>query len=388
MRKTLLFSAISACILTMQAETAEIRVYNPGNIERDGELVEVDESSVKRRLGSPFFILRDASGEEVPWQKTHDGKIIFPVKIAPLDSAVYVAEPGVPSVVEPRVYGRLFRERADDMTWENERAAYRAYGPGQQRNGDRTFGYDLWTKSVPELVLEKRYIMNNRKGLTFHRDHGNGMDVYAVGPTLGGGTAALLDADGSIIYPWCFSDYEILEQGPLRFQVRLIYPVGTAEKGLPVAEERIITLDAGDWLNRTEVTYYGLTDKCPVVAGQVVHKQNPDAYVLDTENGFAAYADLTEDANAGNGVIFAGMVAESDAKPLYLPLDKPAGDAVGHVVLRGEVENNRPFVYHWGAGWSKGGMPTMDEWKEVLRHKRECVKNPMRVKVTDGVKVK
>lgn len=388
MRKTLLFSAISACILTVQAETAEIRVYNPGNIERDGELVEVDESSVKRRLGSPFFILRDSSGEEVPWQKTHDGKIIFPVKIAPLDSAVYVAEPGVPSVVEPRVYGRLFRERADDMTWENERAAYRAYGPGQQRNGDRTFGYDLWTKSVPELVLEKRYIMNNRKGLTFHRDHGNGMDVYAVGPTLGGGTAALLDADGSIIYPWCFSDYEILEQGPLRFQVRLVYPVGTAEKGLPVAEERIITLDAGDWLNRTEVTYYGLTDKCPVVAGQVVHKQNPDAYVLDTENGFAAYADLTEDANAGNGVIFAGMVAESDANPLYLPLDKPAGDAVGHVVLRGEVENNRPFVYHWGAGWSKGGMPTMDEWKEVLRHKRECVKNPMRVKVTDGVKVK
>ena len=199
-----------ACVLAAQAETVEISVYNPGDFQRTDEIVEVDESAVKNRIGTPFFILRDSKGNEVPWQKTHDGKIIFPVTIAAGDSAVFHTEEGVPAAVAPKVYGRLFRERADDMTWENERGAYRAYGPKLQKNGERAFGYDIWTKSVPDLVLEKRYILNNRKNISFHRDHGDGMDVYTVGPTLGGGTNALLDADGSILYPWAYSEFVIL----------------------------------------------------------------------------------------------------------------------------------------------------------------------------------
>lgn len=370
-----------ACVLAAQAETVEISVYNPGDFQRTDEIVEVDESAVKNRIGTPFFILRDSKGNEVPWQKTHDGKIIFPVTIAAGDSAVFHTEEGVPAAVAPKVYGRLFRERADDMTWENERGAYRAYGPKLQKNGERAFGYDIWTKSVPDLVLEKRYILNNRKNISFHRDHGDGMDVYTVGPTLGGGTNALLDADGSILYPWAYSEFEILEQGPLRFQVRLIYPPMTAEKGIPAAEERVITLDAGDWLNRTDVTYHGLTEPRQMVAGQVVHRQNPKGYELDSANGITAYADLTENAEAGNGIIFVGTVAADDAEPVYLPLAEPVGDAVGHAVLKTTVENGNPFSYYWGSGWSKGGMPTMEEWKKALRHKKDCLRHPLRVSV-------
>jgi len=370
-----------ACAIPTQAESVEIYVYNPGDFQRVDEIVEVDESAVKNRIGTPFFILRDSSGKEVPWQKTHNGKIIFPANVPPGDTAVYHTEEGVPSAVTPMVYGRLFRERADDMTWENDRGAYRAYGPALQKNGERAFGYDIWTKSVPDLILEKRYILNNRKNITFHRDHGDGMDVYTVGPTLGGGTNALLDADGSILYPWCFSEYEILEQGPLRFQVRLVYPPMSAEKGIPAAEERVITLDAGDWFNRTDITYHGLTAPRMMVAGQVVHKQNPDGYVLDKENGITAYADLTENAAAGNGTIFVGTVAVSDAEPVYLPLDTPVGDAVGHAVLKATVENDRPFSYYWGSGWSKGGMPDMKDWRKALLHKKACIGNPLQVSV-------
>ena len=381
MNRMLFISMAFACTVMVQAETVEIKVYNPGDFKRVNEIVEVDESLVKSRLGVPFFILHDDNGKEVSWQKTHDGKIIFPVNVAAKDTAVYHAVPGDPVPVKPLVYGRLFPERADDMTWENDLAAYRAYGPGQQRNGERTFGYDIWTKSVPDLVLEKRYMMNNRKGKTFHRDYGEGMDVYAVGPTLGGGTAALIDSDGTILYPWSFSEYEILEQGPLRFQVRLIFPPMTGGKGIYAAEERVITLDAGDWLNRTEVTYHGLIAPQDVVAGQVVHRQNPEGYILDTDNGVVAYADLTEDADAGNGTIFLGMVADSDATPGYLPLPEPAGAAVGHITLKGKVKNGEPFAYYWGAGWSKGGMPTMTEWRKVLEHKRKCIRNPLKITV-------
>lgn len=376
-----MFSAVFACAITAQAESVEISVYNPAPFQRVDEMVEVDESAVKNHLGVPFFILRDSEGKEVPWQKTHDGKIIFQANVAPGATAVYHTEKGAPSPVKPLVYGRLFRERADDMTWENEHGAYRAYGPALQKNGERAFGYDIWTKSVPDLVIEKRYLLNNRKNISFHRDHGDGMDVYTVGPTLGGGTNALLDADGSIIYPWCFSEFEIIEQGPLRFQVRLSYPPMTAEKGIPAAEQRVITLDAGDWLNRSDVTYYGLTEPRDIVAGQVVHKQNPEAYILDKENGVTAYADLTENAEAGNGTIFVGTVAVSDATPEYVPLEQPVGDAIGHAVLKGKVENGKPFSYYWGSGWSKGGMPSLEDWHKALVHKRKCLQNPLQVKV-------
>ncbi len=381
MNRMMLLSAVFACALSARAESVEIMIYNPAGFARENEIAEIDESAVKSRLGSPFFVLTDSEGKEIPWQKTHDGKILFPVNVAAGDSAVYVAAPGVPQPVTPLVYGRLFPERADDMTWENDHGAYRAYGPRQQKNGDRTFGYDIWTKSVPDLVLEKRYIGNNRQGKTFHRDYGEGMDVYTVGPTLGGGTNALLDASGEIMYPWCFSEYEILEQGPLRFQVRLVYPPVTAEKGIPAAEQRVITLDAGDWFNRTDVTYYGLDSAMDMVAGQVVHVQNPEGYVLDRKNNAVAYADLTENAEAGNGTIYLGMLAVSDSEPLYMPLSAPAGDAVGHVVLKGKVENAKPFTYYWGAGWSKGGVPAMDVWREKIERKRMCLDNPLRIKV-------
>ena len=54
------------------------------------------------------------------------------------------------------------------------------------------------------------------RAISYHIDHGNGMDCYAVGPTLGGGTAALMP-DSAIVYPYCYKDYEILDNGPLRF---------------------------------------------------------------------------------------------------------------------------------------------------------------------------
>lgn len=59
--------------------------------------------------------------------------------------------------------------------------------------------------------------------ISYHIDHGNGMDCYSVGATLGGGTAALM-VDSCIIYPYCYKEYDILDNGPLRFTVRLTYP--------------------------------------------------------------------------------------------------------------------------------------------------------------------
>ena len=59
-----------------------------------------------------------------------------------------------------------------------------------------------------------------QRAISYHIDHGYGMDCYAVGPTLGCGTAALMQGD-TIIYPYCYRTQEILDNGPLRFTVKL-----------------------------------------------------------------------------------------------------------------------------------------------------------------------
>ncbi len=367
--------AMTACSSTMKMVVA-----NDIDIERDGEMAEVDASVIKSRIGERF-VITDATGTEIPYQLTHDGLVIFPAKVGASSSATYTIKKGTPAPVDTIVTGRLFPERKDDMAWENDRSAYRAYGPALQRSGERAFGYDIWTKSVPHRILEKRYYDDRVNRISFHVDHGNGMDVYAVGPTLGGGTSALTDAKGNLVLPYCFADYEILDQGPLRFTVKLTYNPLKVNSDENVIETRVISLDRGSWLNKTTVRYDGLTTPATFSPGIVVHRQNPTAYTLDNKSRFMSYADLTEKADNGNGTIFVGVVAPDANLFIYSPLDQPAGDAIGHILAQKGYDNATPVTYWWGSGWSKGGMPDMETWNSTLRDYSRKVASPLKIKI-------
>ena len=80
---------------------------------------------------------------------------------------------------------------------------------------------------------------------TYHFDHGYGLDCYKVGPTLGGGAPALLDENGKLILPYCYKDYEILDNGPLHITVSVSYNPTTINGQPNVVEHRIISLDKG-----------------------------------------------------------------------------------------------------------------------------------------------
>ncbi len=373
MRFTALCAAAAAALLlgACRQHAHEIAVTNDSDLDRTAEIVEVPLAAIP--VAQPFCIVGGADTPEVPYQITHDSLLIFPADVAARSTAVYMIVPGEPAATDTIAWGRLFPERKDDMAWENDRAAYRAYGPALQASGERAFGYDIWTKCVPFRVLEKRMADDIERGISFHVDHGEGMDVYAVGPTLGGGTAALLDSAGTILYPWCFSGYEVLDRGPLRFTVRLTYPDSTRES-------RIISLDAGSWLNRTTVRYDGAVPAAASVApGIVVHAQNPEGYTLG--EGYMAYADSTDNASAGNGVIFVGVVAPQAAGFAYHPLAEPAGDAIGHILATSPYTAGSDYTYWWGSAWSKGGMPDADAWNATLADFHTRVTHPLTVTV-------
>ena len=94
------------------------------------------------------IIVLNEAGEQVPYQQTYDGKLIFPVEVAAGAEAVYTIQTGVKQegLFDMAVFGRKYPERVDDVAWENDLTAYRTYGPALQANGERAFGYDVWLK--------------------------------------------------------------------------------------------------------------------------------------------------------------------------------------------------------------------------------------------------
>lgn len=224
------------------------------------------------------------------------------------------------------------------------------------------------------------------QAISYHVDHGNGMDCYSVGPTLGGGTAALMTADSMLIYPRCYKEYEILDNGPLRFTVRLKYAPFTAGSDTSVVETRLISLDYGSHLNRTEVSYGGLRQSLPVASGIVIHPQNPDGYVCQPDKGYVAYADSTDNPHGNNGIIYLGMVFPqplSHAAPQWFTPDerKQHGGALGHVLGIGTYQPDSTWTYYWGSGWSKAGIGSMEQWNACLEDFAKKLQTPLRITV-------
>lgn len=393
-----------------QKQAVTVTVANSTDLNRADEMVEVPMDDLSQRLQLPDtaeVVVLDRNGQQVPSQVTSDGKLIFPATVGANDSVDYTIQAGTPMTVETSACGRQYPERVDDIAWENDKVAFRTYGPALQATGERAFGYDVWVKNVPEMVVEARYaselnpetmakITELRKtdpkaadelyeSVSYHVDHGNGLDCYKVGPTLGGGTAALLDHDAAIVYPYCYKDFEILDNGPLRFKVKLVYNPLVVNGDSDVVEMRILSLDKGSHLNKTVVSYQNLNNATPVVTGLVIHPENPEAYKAEAEKGYIAYQDLTDNVNNNNGEIYVGAVFPALVKEAKAVLfsEKESkderGGATGHVLAVSDYNPDSEYVYYWGSGWSKAGMDSMDKWTDYLNEYAQKVRHPLTV---------
>ena len=396
------------CFACNDSRTVTVTVTNPLAMERSNEMVEVSMETVTDRLGladTAQIVVLNADGQQVPYQITYDGKVIFPAAIAAGGTATYTIQTGTPEAFDVKACGRCYPERMDDMAWENDLVAFRAYGPALQAKGERGFGYDLFTKyNTTEPMLEAMYAKELDKETlakiaelkktdpkaaaelsrerSYHIDHGYGMDCYAVGPTLGAGVAALMVND-TIIYPWCYKNQEILDNGPLRFTVKLEFTPLTVKGDSTVVETRLITLDAGSHLNKTVVSYSNLKETLPIVAGIVLHE--PDgAVVADAANGYITYVDPT--TGPDNGKIFMGAAVPAvvkDAKTVLFSEKekKERNNADCHVLAVSDYEPGSEYVYYWGFAWDKADIKTADAWNRYMADFAQKVRNPLTVKV-------
>lgn len=386
----------------VSAKDVVVTVTNDERVQRQ-EVVEVDVNKVYAKLGiksSEQFIVKNALNQEVGYQITHDGKLLLDAAVRPCGSATFTITKGTPRESKVFVTGRQYPERVDDIAWENDRTAYRIYGPALQRSGERAFGTDVWVKNTPDLEVEKRYdveLSNHgriqelkkagkteeahavEEATTYHYDHGYGLDCYKVGPTLGCGAPALMNGN-ELILPYCYKEYQILDNGPLRFTVHVTYNPATINGQEGVVEHRIISLDKGSNYNKCTVWYEGLKKATNLAMGLVVHQEDTETIICDKD--MVLYADPTDNPNAQNFQIYVGVVFPNgvdSTKPMLLK--EPANGIAGHAVGIVSYQPGTKYTYYFGSAWSKNDVRTMNEWKLRSSEYLDALHTPMKVAI-------
>ena len=352
----------------------KVTVDNTSTQARTGELVEVPMAAVAQKVNladGKQLIVVDQAGAQQPCQLVYEGakepvKVIFEATVAADTKAVYTLKAGTPEEFKAKTFGRFVPERKDDFTWENNRIAFRMYGPKLQSTGELSNGIDIWVKCTENMVINKWYEGDLSGKASYHKNHGEGMDFYKVGRTLGmGATAPYLN--DTLVLGKNYTKYEILEQGPLRISFRLSYAPFDVN-GVPVTETRTVTLDANSLLNKMVVTYDMAMPTMEIASGIVIRNKEGEVKMLAEDHTYVAYAE----PNVKNaGVIYGAMVS-----PQGFKAEK---EACGHLLAISDYKKGTDYTYYVGGGWSQGGFATAADWLTYVKSFVQAQKEPLMV---------
>lgn len=278
-----------------------------------------------------------------------------------------------PTGQKPLVYGRVVPERKDDFAWENDKVAYRVYGPALQATGEVSSGIDVWSKRVSDLIINDWYAKDvegqrtKNRELTYHKDTGQGLDSYDVGLTRGcGGTA--IQSGGKFSVSKNYTKAEVLANGPIRFQFRLHYAAWPAGD-LQASEEKLITLDAGTHLNQIQSTFsFAGAPSLQAAIGLATHAHAETA--ASPEEGILSVWEPLTDPSAGmdgTGIVLPAGVAATITQ------------ANGNVYFVLNANPHVPVVYYAGAGWSKSDVSDQATWQKYLKDFSLSLQHPLKM---------
>ncbi len=344
-------------------ETVEVTAaaLTPGFEPRDlGRLVVTD-------TGTAHEVLAQAVDED---GDTRPDLLVFQADFAPGQTREFVLTRGERAKARAsdyRVYGRFVRERQDDFAWENDRVAFRVYGPALETFAQEPLtssAVDAWSKGTRRLVLNDWYL-----GDDYHRDHGEGGDFYPAGTTRGCGGSGLMTADGLAV-SGNFRSSRVLASGPIRLVFELTYPLWPK---LPdVKETKRVTLDAGSHFNRFQGVYTGANGPITWAAG--IRKAEGAQSRVDRERGFVRSWEYQGRYGDGGWLGCAVVmdpariadVVEADGNHLVLARSEPAG----------------PATWWAGTAWDRAGeIKDAQAWDRHVETFARRLASPLRVEV-------
>jgi hypothetical protein len=359
---------LAGCSPSKQALTVE--ATNPGATNRTNEMIELPWEAVQQKLSlseGETIVVTDGNGQQVPYQRiTTTETLIFPVSAGAGETAVYRISAGKPKPFAPLVYGRLVPERKDDFAWENNRSAFRVYGPALKATGEISNGMDFWAKKTEVLIIDKWYKDDLAGVASYHEDHGEGLDFYNVGRTLGLGMTAPV-YDGALCLGDNFVAAEVLDNGPLRITFKLSYaPYKAGER--EITETRIISLDAYSLFNK--VTHLFETDaaELTVATGIVMAKNKPE--ITYGANGIIAYETPGDGVN---GIVYTAAVHPGGFNEI--------ATAQGHLLGLNDYRPGAPYTCYVGGGWNRAGFDDFDAWIDLVKEVKATIDQPLTIHI-------
>ncbi|MGE6355913.1 DUF4861 family protein [Flavobacterium sp. NPDC079362] len=352
---------------------ATITIQNNSALDRKETIAEIKWATVLSSYPqldtANFVVINSNTKKQVPFQLEHRGNkaiqnLLIQLDVKAKSSVVLSIQKGKPEAFTAKTYTRYVPERMDDFAWENDKIAFRAYGKALEKTEGDAYGFDVWVKRTDKLVLNDRYKRNE-----YHIDHGDGLDYYHVGYTLGAGNIAPYIKD-TIRYSANYHQWKVLDNGPLRSTFQLTYDSWNAG-GIKVTAVKTISLDAGSQLNKIENTYtFNENKPIPVVVG-IIRREKPGVITLNEQQGILGYWEPTFDKDGTTGV---GAILSTPAKKMWVDKEQ--------LLAQTEVKNNEPLVYYTGAAWDKAGKITnAKQWQDYLDHFNQELQNPLIVKV-------
>jgi rhamnogalacturonyl hydrolase YesR len=286
------------------------------------------------------------------------------------------AEKLVTEESSPKAYARLVPERKDDLAWENDKVAFRIYGPAL-RDGPEDSGIDAWCKRVARPVLDKWYSADLTQGISYHKDHGEGLDAYHVGDTRGCGGLGLW-IDDKLVTADTYISAEIIWTGPDLAEFHTVYQYPVEVQGKALLEYRITLLRLGERLCDITSTFSiqpgqrfrskktGVRLPYEVAIG--LNTQNKGASVtLDGDHGIIAVHELLAGKGIGTGVI-------ADPTSVVRTTRLPATDKLGkneHALVIVRPDDQGRISYRSGFAWAGDGEITSEaDWLGYLKSKK------------------
>lgn len=367
-----IFGIILACALLGTSCTEQqkgIVVSNPTDMARE-ELVSIPYPEFTKHfdVDSIFSVKLVDSETELPYQLEKRGNTT-PENVliwVPIDAkgtvTLSVTKQDIKPASKAQTYARFVPERFDDFAWENNVLAFRMYGKALEGRPDDAQGTDVWAKRTEELVIDKWY-----KEDDYHTDHGEGLDYYAVGQTLGVGDIAPY-FDNKIHFTKHYREYEVLDNGPLRTTFKLTFEPEELN-GQTISLTKTISLDAGQHFNKVAVDLKNQqAERTPVVVGLARRGESEPQYDYNESNRSLAYWEPDIDGHGQTGT----ALILSENQPTFIDNDST------QFLLTTHVQRDKPFVYYNGAAWNKAGQVTSaDEWKGFVEKQVEKINSPL-----------
>ena len=262
------------------------------------------------------------------------------------------------AAIKDNYEARQIPERKDDFAFENDKVAFRVYGPALARANENN-GTDCWFKRTDKPVVNRWYAAHFQ-GKSYHEDHGEGYDPYHVGSSLGCGAVALWQPgqDDKLVQPNVYQSFKVLEKSDEQVSFELTYR--WEDRG--IQEVKQITLRRGSQLYQaqSQFTKNGKPIKLDVAVGVSTHDGKALVDVNDDRSVVSTWEKI-DDSHVGTAVVLPQAYIATFHEQQSDQQDR------SNAVLVTSTDDDGKLTYYAGFAWEKAqDITTYFQWKQYL----------------------